>query len=96
MRSLRSSGRSARISTRRPSRKASNFCILGKFNLTVTDIINAIQSQNVQPQSPKKREFFKYLPETIGYFAPELHKFGVYRLTAGSRKHAIGGPFCEY
>jgi hypothetical protein len=36
---------------------------LGKFNLTVTDIINAIQSQNVQPQSPKKREFFKYLPE---------------------------------
>ena len=66
------------------------------FNLTVTDIINAIQSQNVQPQSPKKREFFKYLPETIGYFAPELHKFGVYRLTAGSRKHAIGGPFCEY
>ena len=26
---------------------------------------------------PKKREFFKCLPETIGYFAPELHKFGV-------------------
>jgi hypothetical protein len=25
----------------------------------------------------QKREFFKCLPETIGYFAPELPKFGV-------------------
>jgi len=34
------------------------------------------RDQAAQPQSPKKREFFKYLPETIGYFAPRMAKIG--------------------
>jgi hypothetical protein len=33
-----------------------------------------------------KREFFKYLPETIGYFTPEVAKFGVWRLFTKSQK----------
>jgi hypothetical protein len=41
----------------------------------------------------KKREFFKYPPETIGYFAPEPIKFGVWIDTTNLRKPAIGGPF---
>src|ERR1019366_4091330 len=36
-----------------------------------------------------KREYFKYSPETIGYFAPEAGKFGVWRPTANPRMSAI-------
>jgi hypothetical protein len=44
----------------------------------------------------QKREFFKCPPETIGYFAPRMPKFGARRLMANSQKPAIGGPFYEY
>src|SRR5258706_3277399 len=33
----------------------------------------------------QKREFFKYPPETIGYFPPELPKFGVWRPITNSQ-----------
>jgi|ERR1700730_2327074 hypothetical protein len=41
----------------------------------------------------QKREYFKYPPETIGHFAPEVTKFGVWRPTTNSQKTAIGGHF---
>ena len=41
----------------------------------------------------QKREYFKCPPETIGYSARELPKFGVWRHTASSQKPAVGGPF---
>ena len=44
----------------------------------------------------RKREYFKCLPETIGYFALRMPKFGTRRLVTNSQKPAIGGPFCEY
>jgi hypothetical protein len=44
----------------------------------------------------KKREFFKYLPETIGYFSLRKPKSGAWRLAANLQKPAIGGPFCKY
>src|SRR5882762_22778 len=44
----------------------------------------------------QKREFLKYPPETIGYFALRMAKIGAWRLVANSQKPAIGGPFCEY
>jgi len=43
----------------------------------------------------QKREFFKYLPETIGYFAPRMANIGAQKLVANSQKPAIGGPFSE-
>jgi len=43
----------------------------------------------------QKREFFKCLPETIGYFAPRMANIGAQRLVANSQKPAIGGPFSE-
>ena len=43
----------------------------------------------------QKREFFKCLPETIGYFAPRMAKIGAQRLVGNSQKPAIGGPFSE-
>jgi hypothetical protein len=58
---------------------------------------HAVQIEpGLRPQSPKKREFFKCPPETIGYFAPRMPKIGARRLVANSQKPAIGGPFCEY
>ena len=44
----------------------------------------------------RKREYFKCLPETGGYFALTMPKIGAWRLVANSQKPAIGGPFCEY
>jgi hypothetical protein len=44
----------------------------------------------------RKREFFKYTPETIGYLAPRMSKTGARRLVPNSRKPAIGGPFYSY
>jgi len=48
-------------------------------------------------QSPvkvsQKREYFKHPPETIGIFASELCKVGVWRPTANSKKPAIGGSY---
>ena len=44
----------------------------------------------------QKREYFKYSPETIGYFALRMPKIGAWRLAANSQRPAIGGPFCEY
>ena len=42
---------------------------------------NAVRIETRSPVAVSgKREFFKYLPETIGYFAPEVAKFGVRRL----------------
>jgi hypothetical protein len=41
----------------------------------------------------QKREFFKYPPETIGYFAAEPTKFGIWRQTTNLQKPAIGGAF---
>ena len=41
----------------------------------------------------QKREYFKYPPETIGHFAPEVTKFGVWRPITNSQKTAIGGHF---
>jgi hypothetical protein len=40
-----------------------------------------------------KREYLKYSPETIGYFALEVGKFCVWRPTANPRMPAIGGHF---
>jgi hypothetical protein len=39
----------------------------------------------------QKRECFKYPPETIGDFVPEVAKFGAWRPTAESQKPATGG-----
>lgn len=44
----------------------------------------------------QKREYFKYSPETIGYFALRMPKIVAWRLAANSQRPAIGGPFCEY
>jgi hypothetical protein len=41
----------------------------------------------------QKREYFKYSPETIGDFSPEVAKLGVWRPTANLQKPAIGGHF---
>src|SRR6202011_889558 len=40
----------------------------------------------------RKREYFKYPPETIGDFAPGDPNFGARRPIANSQKPAIGGP----
>src|ERR1700730_9092773 len=39
----------------------------------------------------RKREYFKYLPETINDFAPTAARFGARILIADSQKPAIGG-----
>jgi hypothetical protein len=39
----------------------------------------------------RKREYFKYPPETIGDFAPAAANFGARRRIANSQKPAIGG-----
>jgi hypothetical protein len=44
----------------------------------------------------QKREFLKYLLETIGYFALRMPKIGGWRPVANLRKPAICGPLCEY
>jgi hypothetical protein len=44
----------------------------------------------------QKREYFKYSPETIGYFALRMPKIEAWRLAANWQKPANGGPFCEY
>jgi len=43
----------------------------------------------------QKREFFKCPPETFGYFAPEVAKFGVRRPFTKSQKPTIGRHFCH-
>jgi hypothetical protein len=43
----------------------------------------------------RKREYFKYRPETIGYSGPEMAKFRVWRPAANSQKPAIGGHFLD-
>ena len=43
----------------------------------------------------RKREYFKYPPETIGYSGSEMAKFGVWRPAAHSQKPAIGGHFLD-
>jgi hypothetical protein len=44
----------------------------------------------------RKREYFKYLPETISDFAPTTAGFGGRRLIADSQKPAIGGHFSAH
>jgi hypothetical protein len=44
----------------------------------------------------RKREYFKYPPETISDFAPTAAGFGARRLIADSQKPAIGGHFSAY
>jgi hypothetical protein len=44
----------------------------------------------------RKREYFKYRPETIGYFAPEVAKFRAWRPSAESQKPAIGGRLAPW
>jgi hypothetical protein len=44
----------------------------------------------------RKREYFKYLPETISDFAPTAAGFGARRRIADSQKPAIGGHFSPY
>ena len=39
----------------------------------------------------QKREYFKYPPETIGYFAPEVAEFGVWRPTVNSQSPPLAG-----
>jgi Ribbon-helix-helix protein, copG family len=41
----------------------------------------------------RKREYFKYPPETIGDFAPAAANLGARRPIANSQKPAIGGHF---
>ena len=58
---------------------------------------HAVQIEpGLRPQSPKKREFFRYLPETIGYFALRMPKIVTWRPVANSQKPAIGEPFYEF
>jgi hypothetical protein len=69
----------------------------GEFGELHCKLGHAVQIEPVlRPQVSEKREFFKYPPETIGYFAPELTKFGVWRQTANLQKPAIGGPFWHF
>jgi hypothetical protein len=66
----------------------------GEFGELHCKLGHAVQIETVlRPESPKNGEFFKYPPETIGSFAPEPTKFGVWRQTANLHKPAIGGPF---
>ena len=44
----------------------------------------------------EKWEFFKYPPETIGYWAAEISKTGAWRLVPHRGKPAVGGPFRKY
>jgi hypothetical protein len=44
----------------------------------------------------RKRESFKYLPETISDFAPTGADFGARRRIADSQKPAIGGHFSAH
>jgi hypothetical protein len=44
----------------------------------------------------EKREFFKCLPETIGYFVLRMPEIEGWSLAANSQEPAVGGPFCEY
>jgi len=81
-------------------------CGLGIPNLPPAKAENLASYTATRPrsadrtQSPaavsQKREFSKCLLETIGYFAPQMPKFGTWRPPANSQKAAIGGPFCEY
>src|ERR1700732_2842908 len=43
----------------------------------------------------RKREYFKYLPETIDDFALRLSKFGVQRRSTNLQKAPIGGHFSD-
>ena len=43
----------------------------------------------------RKREYFKYWPETIGYSEPEVAKFGARRPATNSQKPAIGRHFLD-
>jgi hypothetical protein len=44
----------------------------------------------------RKREYFKYLPETIGYLTPAVAKFGTRRRSTESQKPAISGRFWPF
>src|ERR1700736_4493923 len=43
----------------------------------------------------RKREYFKYPPETIGDFALRLSELGAWRRRANLQKAAIGGHLCD-
>src|ERR1700736_1923164 len=43
----------------------------------------------------RKREYFKYPPETIGDFALRLSKLGAWRRRTNLQKTAIGGHLCD-
>jgi hypothetical protein len=43
------------------------------------------RSNPVSGRVSQKREYFKYPPEIIGYFAPEVAKLGVWRPPAESQ-----------
>ena len=63
------------------------------------------QDSKARPRSPartrspvavfRKREYFKYLPETIGDFALRLSELGAWRRRANLQKTAIGGRLCD-
>jgi hypothetical protein len=48
---------------------------------------------SLQPLPPKKGEYFKDPPETIGDFSPEAVEFGARRPVANLQKPAICGHF---
>jgi hypothetical protein len=81
-------------------------CGLGIPNLPPAKAENLASYTATRPRSAdrtpvsgpvsRKREYFKYLPETIGDFAPTAAGFGARRLLADSQKPAIGGHFSAY
>jgi hypothetical protein len=44
----------------------------------------------------RKQEYFKYLPEAIGYLTPAVAKFGARRRSTESQKPAISGRFLAF